>query len=428
MKRFKIFLIFTLSLLMITSVLAFSGCGKKFTVTFDANGGYLVYGEKVQTVSKASKLEEPVFAKDGYAFVGWDVDVSTIKKTTTVQAQWKVAEYSIIYVLGEGETLTEANPSKYTYFSDTIILNPAKKMGYNFTGWTGTDLNSKTLSVIIPQGSFGNRIYTPTWEVIKYGITYELNGGSFKLPNPFEYTVNTPATTINNPERDGYDFVGWTGMDLTEPTTNLTIGNKQTEDRHYVANWVPKTYHMNFVDADGTSLEYPDFEVRYTCEVGESQLLPVPQKTGYVFEGWYYGEQKITEKTVYNFKHDVTLTAHYVEAYTIKFALVYDFKGVDPDGDYVEHPILFVYNHSETPPSAVQVELGGKLSNIPAVTVHPMYGSSDEYKFLGWVYYTATGEEKAFTKNTVVDTTLFPYSEIVLYPKGGYAFGPTITD
>lgn len=415
-----------LTLLTLLSVVAFSGCGKKYTVTFDARGGYLVEGEVVQTVSKPTSLVPPVFGKDGYSFVGWDVTLDSINTDMTVNAVWKVAEYTITYDL-DGGSPAEANPSKYTIFSQTFKLNPPKRTGYEFTGWTGTNLNGKVKDVVIPEGSFGDRVYTANWEVVKYPISYDLGGGKIKLPNPYQFDITSENLSINNPEREGYDFVGWTGSGVDIPTTNLVVDTKTVGEKHYVANWTPKTYKISFADEEGNLLGIDDFNVRYTCKVGESDILPTIQKEGKVFIGWYYNGEMVTEETVYNLTNDITVNACFGDQYLIKFSLIYQYKGFNPDGEYVDHPILFVYNKSETPPESIQATVGSTVDTLPTVVTHPMYGQGKDFKFICWVYYTASGEEKEFTIDTVLEASNFPYAEIVLYPKGTYAYGPTIT-
>ena len=68
--------------------------------------------------------------------------------------------YTIDYDLGDGVLEEGAeNPTKYTRI-DTFTLNNPSKLGYDFIGWTGTDLSVETISVTIPTGSMGDRTYT----------------------------------------------------------------------------------------------------------------------------------------------------------------------------------------------------------------------------------------------------------------------------
>ena len=60
-------------------------------------------------------------------------------------AHWSPVSYSIGYDLDGG---TAANPADYTIESDPITLQNPVRAGYIFTGWTGTGLADKTLSLI----------------------------------------------------------------------------------------------------------------------------------------------------------------------------------------------------------------------------------------------------------------------------------------
>jgi len=74
---------------------------------------------------------------------------------------------------------------------------------------------------------------------IVYTITYDLAGGS--LPsgqsNRTTYNVTQSTFTLVNPVRIGYEFAGWTGTGLSEPTQTVTIAYHSTGDREYTATW-----------------------------------------------------------------------------------------------------------------------------------------------------------------------------------------------
>ena len=72
------------------------------------------------------------------------------------------ALYSISYNLNGGSVATP-NPTKYTNNSGPITLVNPTRPYYIFAGWTGTGLDSPTMTVTIPNGSSGDRSYTATW-------------------------------------------------------------------------------------------------------------------------------------------------------------------------------------------------------------------------------------------------------------------------
>lgn len=65
----KIFLLL-LTFVLAAACLGAVACGKSFTVKFDGNGGTLVRGTESQTVTDVSKIEEPVYERAGYEFIG----------------------------------------------------------------------------------------------------------------------------------------------------------------------------------------------------------------------------------------------------------------------------------------------------------------------------------------------------------------------
>ena len=90
---------------------------------------------------------------------------------TTLTAQWTVNQYTITYNLAGGTA--EGNPDTYTIETRTFTLKNPTKSGYTFTGWSGTGLDGENnMTVIIPTGSTGNRIYTAHWRYNGSGHSY----------------------------------------------------------------------------------------------------------------------------------------------------------------------------------------------------------------------------------------------------------------
>lgn len=83
----------------------------------------------------------------------------------------------------------------------------------------------------------GNVRFSARVTPIPYTITYDLDGGEVEGHNTTSYTVETPTFTLRNPRKTGYDFAGWTGTDITEPTMTVTIAQGSTGEREYRALW-----------------------------------------------------------------------------------------------------------------------------------------------------------------------------------------------
>ena len=90
---------------------------------------------------------------------------------TTLTAQWTVHQYTITYDLAGGTV--EGNPNTYTIETRAFTLKNPTKSGYIFTGWSGTGLDGENnMTVTIPTGSTGNRIYTAHWRYNGSGHSY----------------------------------------------------------------------------------------------------------------------------------------------------------------------------------------------------------------------------------------------------------------
>ena len=251
-----------------------------YQVAFNANNGEGTMANQDFTYDVEQALTENAFTRTGYTFAGWNTaadgsgtayaDKASVKNLTAelngivdVYAQWQVITYTISYELAGG-TVATANPTEYTIeTSDFTLTNPTRE-GYEFTGWTGTGLSDKTMSVTVATGHWGDRTYTATWTPIVYNITYDLADGSV-TGNPATYTIETPTFTLNNPTKEHYVFAGWTGTGLSAATMNVQIAVGNMGDREYTATWEKETYYVTLnsnipalVDISTTTPLYED--------------------------------------------------------------------------------------------------------------------------------------------------------------------------
>ena len=143
--------------------------------------------------------------------------------------------------------------------------------GYENVSLTVKDANNQ--EVTLTDGTFtmpnSDATVTGTMTPIVYHITYDLSGGTVATPNPATYTVESATFTLNNPAIPGVDFLGWTGTDLDDLTTTVTIAKGSIGDRSYKANFDAMTL------ADGSAYTLTnDAEVKaaiYVKTLGEAR-------------------------------------------------------------------------------------------------------------------------------------------------------------
>ena len=257
----------------------------QYTITYDLDGGTAEGNPDTYTVeTDAFTLKNPT--RPGYTFTGWSGTDLTGEDNLTVTipagstgdrsytAHWSLNTYSITYDLNGGTV--SGNPDFYTVESAAITLNQPTRIGYTFTGWSGTNLTGEdNLTVTIPTGSIGNRSYTAHWSLTTYSTTYDLDGGT-AFGNPDSYTVESAAITLNEPTKAGYVFTGWSGTDLVgEDNLTVTIPAGSIGDRRYTAHWefdptiiaaLNPTPNVEFLDVSRVDWFY--YDVRYVCENG----------------------------------------------------------------------------------------------------------------------------------------------------------------
>lgn len=216
-----------------------------YSINYTLNGGNLTGQNKNYNV-ESDNFTLPIPTKAGYTFLGWTgTGLSSATKNVTIKkgstgnrsytANWTPTNFAISYTLNGG--LLSGQKTSYNIESNEFTLPTPTKVGYNFVGWTGTNLSSATKNVKIAKGSTGNKSYTANWSVINYTISYNTNGGSISGQKT-SYNIETASFNLVTPSRTGYSFRGWTGTGLSGATKTVTVSKGSTGNRSYTANWV----------------------------------------------------------------------------------------------------------------------------------------------------------------------------------------------
>lgn len=224
---------------------------EEYAITYDLAGGTIL-GEnpEVYTVGTESfTLKEP--QRTGYLFLGWTGSNGTVpEKTVTIPkgshgdraytANWKpeIKTFTFDPNGGAWEDGTTAAVIKQAEYDSFITLPDApSREYYTFEWWEdayGHKHNPGYACKVTEDETF-----KALWNPIQYSITYELAGGTLEEENPHVYTTETEDFTLNNPSKEGYLFLGWTGSNGETPEKTVTVSKGTGGDRHYTANWSP---------------------------------------------------------------------------------------------------------------------------------------------------------------------------------------------
>lgn len=303
--------------------------------------------------------------KAGYTFLGWyngETKVTEVPAGTTgefkVEAKWQINEYTISYDLAEGAWEDTAGVGSYTIESEDIVLPNPVRNGYKFLGWYNVDEKVETIT----KGSTGNLELVAKWEIEKYSINYELNGGAFDsvaeiskdAKHTFtisDYLTFAAATGYKNALvnkaggrwwayvvlqktavpglykvvqmangstkiTEQYDMLITWHSALKDTAAKTILNGMLNNSGAYVGSYIKvsnvpaeKTADCNITAEvfDKDAIEIKDSSVKsYTIE--DEVTLATPTKEGQVFLGWYNGENKV-ETIAKGSTGEVTVTA-----------------------------------------------------------------------------------------------------------------------
>ncbi len=209
----------------------------------------------------------------------------------------------------------------------------------------------------------------------KRDVYYEVVFNYNNTTDVVQVLENDVVTKPANPEKEGYTFAGWYYNNekfdfATKITENITL------DARWVSNSVTK-FVVTF-DADGGS-NVDSIEV---LDGNSIDVLPIPEKDGYKFVGWYNEDNYFDSTSVVT--SDITLTARWEK-------IEETVKEEDNSGkvEVKKYTVKFNSNGGTTVSSQTVTE-GNKVSK-------PTNPTRNGYTFAGW---TLNGSVYDF--NTIV--------------------------
>ena len=268
-----------------------------YAVTLNTGGGTINSGNVTEyTYGVGATLPTDV-TRTGYTFKGWYYNenltgspVTAIGDTETGNkeywAKWEINQYTVTVKPENGEadiTITQDYGTPITAPAD-----PTRE-GYTFIGW------DREIPTTMPAEDM---TVTAQWEINRYTITFDTNGGSEIAPITQDY--GTEITAPDNPTRKGYTFKGWDKeIPETMPAENITV----------TAQWEINRYTITFDTAGGSEI------APITQDYGTNITAPAdPTREGYTFKGW----DKEIPKTMP--AENMTVKAQWeINQYTISF-------------------------------------------------------------------------------------------------------------
>ena len=121
----------------------------------------------------------------------------------------EVETYVVTYDTNGGDAITPATKEVVVGATYGALPVPTRT-GYDFVGWyTDQDAGSEVEATTVVTSTHTIYARWSTIPVVKYTITYNVNGGDAIDPATKEVEVGAAYGTLPVPTRDGYDFSGW---------------------------------------------------------------------------------------------------------------------------------------------------------------------------------------------------------------------------
>ena len=238
---------------------------------------YLLDGNEYKTESVVYGGEIPTLPnpeKEGYTFSGWSEAPKTMPANdVTITGSFTINTYKVTYLIDGAEYKTE----NVAYGAEIPAISNPEKEGYTFNGWSEAPKTMPANDVTI----------TGSFTINTYKVTYLLDGSEYKTESVI-YGGEIP--TLDNPEKEGYTFSGWSEAPKTMPANDVTI----------TGSFTINSYTITFM---------VDNVVFHTESVLFGEKIPTisnPEKENFEFIGWEGLPETMPA-------HDVTVTATFKE-------------------------------------------------------------------------------------------------------------------
>jgi len=209
------------------------------------------------------------------------------------------------------------HPEKIFDETNRINLPDLQVPGYNLLGWylTNSLSGNKVESV-----HFSNMAdtYWGNWEMAEYTLSFSAKDAAIA---DMQYYYGDTAV-LPTPSVPGYAFRGWYHDD--PETCFYTIPETLWGDLTLTAKLIPNTYMVS-LDSAGGRLG----DAFFTVEYGTNYTIPVPEKEGFAFLGWFDAPQdgnRVTNRQGAGISvwqtadNDCTLYAYWdVRTYVVEF-------------------------------------------------------------------------------------------------------------
>ncbi len=268
----------------------------RYMLHFNLNGGSGANPESQSVVfdSLATPVTPPT--RSGFTFEGWNTALDGSgqpwdflssrmpAQEVTLFAQWSRNSYPVTFQLNGGDG--EAPTGQSILYQGLVepVANPSR-LGHVFVGWNtavgGDGVTWDFASSTMPAAPL--TLYAQ-WVLDTFNLHFHLNGGSGLPPASQEVLFGELASPVDDPVREGHDFMSWnTAQNGGGTTWDFGLNTVPAEDTTLFAQWQINSYSLSF-DLQGGDGAAPDPQL--VVFGSTATAVPDPVKEGHSFVGW----------------------------------------------------------------------------------------------------------------------------------------------
>ena len=234
----------------------------------------------------------PIPEFNGYSFLGWtqtlngsdyigENDIVSFVIDTEVFAKWQANSYNVTFVSDNLET----SSIQIIYKSNYGELPVLTKNGYDFSGWYADSSYLSPITQDSMMDQFVDHNIYAKWTAIRSQISFNVESVSGAVaPSPIYVDYDSVYGALPAINKTGYNFNGW--------FTNLDGGEEVRSDSKVLIQeakvlypqFSPKEFTLSFNLDEGVLTGQQTLQIFYDQNYSN---LPIPEKNGYRFEGWF---------------------------------------------------------------------------------------------------------------------------------------------
>ncbi|MFP4609158.1 MAG: InlB B-repeat-containing protein [Candidatus Aenigmatarchaeota archaeon] len=296
-----------------TIMAAFDVVTYDLTIDSTEGGSEIQPGEGTYTYDEGEIVDLEAVADEGYQFVEWTGDNTTIDDTTanqttiemldnyTITAEFELVSYELNLDSTSGGNVTEPGEGSFTYQHGTIVdLEAIADNNSAFLEWSGDNstidnatANQTTIEML------DNYTVTAVFDVETYDLTIDsTENGSVVEPGEGTYTYGAGEIIgLEAVPDEGYQFVEWTGDNTTIDDTTANQTTIEMLDNYSItAEFAPITYQLTIDSTEGGNATEPG-EGTFEYQYGTVVDLEAIADENYTFIEWTGDNQTIDDTT-----------------------------------------------------------------------------------------------------------------------------------